>query len=507
MPRRTWWQRVAALWRGTDPQSHHNAHATGAAQAQTNIAPTWLLDAPFLRLSDQDQLTTRDLFEGVLALGNPGSGKTSTTGTMMLSAALQGGWGVAAFCTKPDDRQFVERLAAQARRTAQVIVVSPTSRTTFNLMRYEMGRPGAGAVGGRTLRLAMALMEAAGEGKPVSYATDSSEFFRESGTILLTHVIDALRLAQEELSLRAIERFLGSAPKHLDELEDVRWKDGYCFDVLRKADAFSTSHEDRDLCERCTRYWLETYVHQNERTRGDITATIDAALFQLGRAPIRDLLDAEAGCSFVPEVLEQGAILIVDCPPSVWGPAGKMVTIVLKRLIKDMIRRRVVAGNTTRPIMLYLDECQTFVTRDDAEFQQICRSNRAATVMMTQSVDNLEAALGNDAHTNSLANALTTHVYHATSGATAEWIERRIATAWRDTHSFSFSGRRDNQEQHGPGMSVSEGLHPQVLASELTRLRTGGPLNHRLVQAIVFKPGRRFAGSDQPYLRVQFQQG
>lgn len=240
MPMKRWWHWAFARWRGAAEDA---AEAAAASQSQPQASPAkpvWNLDAPFLRLSDQDQLTTRDLFEGVLALGNPGSGKTSTTGTMLLSAALQGGWGVAAFCTKPDDRQFVERLAANANRTAQIKVVSPTSKTTFNLMRYELARPGGGTQGGKALRLAMALMEAAAEGKPAAYATDSSEFFRESGTILLTHVIDALRLAQEELSLRAIERFLGSAPKRLDELEDVRWKDGYCFDVLRKADAFST---------------------------------------------------------------------------------------------------------------------------------------------------------------------------------------------------------------------------------------------------------------------------
>ncbi|MFN0011718.1 MAG: type IV secretory system conjugative DNA transfer family protein [Phycisphaerales bacterium] len=458
-----------------------------------------------LRLTQHDFLSARDLFEGTLVLGNPGSGKTSTTGTALPMAALQAGWGVVAYCTKPDDAAFFERLCRESGRLPQLRIIRPDGRTHFNLIRYELQRPSQG--GGNTLKLAALLTEVFREGNPASAATDSSEFFDRQAQILLCNTLDALRLADEPLSFESIGRLIESIPKDPSERETDQWRRSFCCEVLMRADQRTRDTGQERLFEVVSSYCLVTVPNMNERTRGDVFATVESALFQLNRDPVRDLLDSPDGCDFVPEMLEDAAVLVIDCPVSVYGPVGRMLTICFKRLVKEMARRRVSQGDATRPILSFADEAQTYATRDDADFQQVCRSNRIATVFLTQSIDNFTAVLGNEAHTNSLAGALTNLVVHATAGHNAEWVQNRIASAWRSMESVNLPGRNPEQPPQSPGMNLSESLHPQVLASELTRLRTGGPRNNGLVDAVIFKPGRAFhASGGAPFVRVTFQQ-
>lgn len=463
-------------------------------------------------LTPSDAMSTRDLCEGVLVIGNPGSGKTSTTGTIIPLAALRAGWGVAAYTTKPDDVGFWINLCRMAGREGDLRIIRPGGGECFNLIRYELERTTVG--GGNTLKLAANLMEVFREGRPQVAASETSEFFDGLGQILLCNGIDAHRLAGEPISFKSLWRFIESVPKDPGGLLDPHWQRSPSYEILARASEKAATSQEIELNETVASYFTQTLPHMNERTRGDVLATIQSALFQLSRDPVRELLDASGpranhfryGCSFVPESLDDGAVLIIDCPASVHGPLGRMLSICFKRLVKEALRRRQVRGDLTRPILQFCDECQTYATRDDADFQQVCRSNRVATVFLTQSIDNLEAVLGSDAHTNSLANALTTHVYHCTSGKTAEWIERRIAQSWQPTQSTTLSGRGDHQSSHGPSISLSKGLSPQILASELSRLRTGGPLNHNLVEAVAFKPGRSFRASDAPFVRVRFEQ-
>ena len=48
-----------------------------------------ILDRPILSLSDQDELRLRDLVEGTLITGAPGSGKTTTSGKQLAYGLLK----------------------------------------------------------------------------------------------------------------------------------------------------------------------------------------------------------------------------------------------------------------------------------------------------------------------------------------------------------------------------------------------------------------------------------
>lgn len=468
---------------------------------------SWPLDQPMVRLTRSDCLTIREFFEGTLVLGNPGSGKTSTTGTILPMAGLRDGWGVAAFTTKPDDAAFWQRLCRETGRNRDLIFVRPDGKSRFNLIDYELGRK-AEHGGSNTPKLAAILTEVFKEGRPKASRSDTNEFFEVAGQILLCNGFDGLRLAGEKVTLPNLARLVESAPRGMGDIQTEQWRAGYCFKVLSQADRTTEDGTDRRLYDAVSGYFLHTLPNMNERTIGDILATLDTGLFHLSRDPMRELLDSDQGMTFVPEMLREGAVIVIDCPVSVYGSMGRMATIAFKRIIKDYLRRRVIHGDSTRPIMFYCDECQAYISDDDAEFMQISRSQHVAPVYLTQSIDNLQSVLGSEARTDSLANALTTHFYHCTSGRTASWIERRIAQFWQTSESMGFSERNGSgaENRNSSNVHISRALYPQVLAAEFSRYRTGGPLNNGLVDCTCLKPGRKFIASGLPFVRVQWQQ-
>lgn len=459
-----------------------------------------------IRLTPWDVLTTRDLLEGILIIGNTGSGKSSTSGTILATSALRADWGIVAFTAKPDDAAYWQELCRKTGRTLDLRIVRPGGEHHFNISMHELSR--SGPVGQSTLRLAHLFTQLLCTSKRSSVENETSRFFNQMVLVTLTNVLDILVQASEPIGLDSIQRFLNHLPKSVAELDDERWHKSYAHHALATADHNVTARgmpDELRLHASAAHFFLNTVPHMSDRTLGDVFSSITAEIFQLSRYPFRELLDSPRGCSFTPDMLSDGTMIVVDCSIAEWGEIGKSLTQCFKSICQHYLRRRVICGDQTRPVLVFLDEAQLYVTREDTEFQNTCRSQRVASGFLTQSIPNLEAELGNDAYTNSLANSLTNLIVHCTVGSTAEWVQHRVGQAWRQMENTSYSGWTPGQSQ-SPNVSISESIHPQILASEFTKLRTGGAPHNNLVEALVFKAGRKFVASGLPFVRVQFRQ-
>jgi hypothetical protein len=72
-------------------------------------------------------------------------------------------------------------------------------------------------------------------------------------------------------------------------------------------------------------------------------------------------------------------------------------------------------GKQDNPVFLWMDEAHHFLTSGDQLFQSTCRSSRVATVMLTQNISKLYAALGGsqNGQADSLLACLTTKFFGA----------------------------------------------------------------------------------------------
>jgi hypothetical protein len=152
-------------------------------------------------------------------------------------------------------------------------------------------------------------------------------------------------------------------------------------------------------------------------------------------------------------------------------------------------------------------------------YQTTCRSSRVATVLLTQNVGNIEAALGGSekgkTEAASLFGNLNTKIMHCNGDpVTNEWA----ATIIGRTRQCFANGTNSSQSADWMGQAVglgsggqtssgfSEAFEFEVQPSAFTELRAGGPENEMMVDGIVFQNGRKFAGTKRPWMRAAFRQ-
>ncbi|MEK6573890.1 MAG: type IV secretion system DNA-binding domain-containing protein [Chloroflexota bacterium] len=316
---------------------------------------------------------------------------------------------------------------------------------------------------------------------------------------MATQAIHLLRAAGESLTLPAISRVINGAPNHPLELKEEDVEQRVVPQLLRQADERGSPQLDA-LCD----YWLGQFPNMNERTRGDVISTLTTVLFRFSEPPFDDLVASTRGSSYMPEMVDAGRVMILDCPVINYQLAGRLFQIAMKHLVQQAILRRPTV-DTTRPVAIIADEAQNFVTHADYAYQAMCRDFRGCTVYATQTLDNYKEAVGSEAAVEALLASLVTKIFHANAGRTNEWAQKLIAGDWRTMHSDSLN-QRGGEGKSTMGLTQSESIQPQVLASEFTRLRNGGSRNGGLVDGIVFQPGRLFRQTGKPHLRVTFAQ-
>lgn len=474
----------------------------GVRRQAIEVAPprqpgTWPLDRPLIELAPGDILTTRDCMAGIQVFGATGSGKTSGSLALLAKAMMCDGWGMLILTTRPGEADQWVRWAEQTGRASDVLRIQPGGPHRFNFLDYLDRHPDPGAR--IAANIGDILMTLASHAKPKTHASETSAFFAESASQLATQAIHLLRAAQEPLTLRNITAVINTAPNHPLEIQEPAFEESYISRLLMRARGHDATHqEDR------VGFWLREWPSKNERTRGDVVSTLTAVVFRFTEEPFTDLIASNQGNSYIPELVETGKLMILDAPVIRYQQAGRLYQIAMKHLTQQAILRRR-ATDATRPIAIFADEAQNFATHADYAYQSVCRDPRGATVYATQSRDNYLEAMGSEHAAEAMLASLVTKIFHANAGGTNSWAEKLIASDWRLMDSSSLNQREENK-QPTFGISQSNQLHPQVLAVEFTRLRTGGNRNGGMVDAVVFQPGRRFKQTGTPILRATFRQ-
>src|SRR6516225_5427361 len=99
----------------------------------------WPLDLPLVRFScrDEDMWTLRDACQGVLIMGENGSGKTSGSGELLARKFLQAGFGGLVLCFKTEEADLWRRYLAKAGRYEDGRFFSADNVFRFNFIDYE----------------------------------------------------------------------------------------------------------------------------------------------------------------------------------------------------------------------------------------------------------------------------------------------------------------------------------------------------------------------------------
>ena len=486
------------------------ALGTGAVSpVPASDARTWPLSQPLCHFESADTRgkiirvpwTYGHSFEGIFVSGATGSGKTSGTGRATARAMLRAGYGGLVLCAKADEPDLWERYAQEEGRAGDVVRFGPGRGLGFNFLDYEISRGGAG--GGLAMNAVEVLMQMAEVGGGSKNNEDDT--WEKAARHALENAMELCRLAGLSITMARLYEVLTGPTEAYQQLVNQ---------AVGRADATDADREDLTAVRH---YFEREWLPMADRQKSGVLMSITAVISPFQRGAVRDLFTKATNVT--PEDAFAGKIIVVDLPVKAYHEAGRMAAVLWKYLFQRAAERRT-SSEQTRPLFLFADEAQLFVTSADAIFQTTARASRVATVYLTQNLPNLYAELGGDgrgkARVDSLLGNLQTKVFHqnacpVTNAWTAETIARVLV---RRNGSSTNIGLEYGQAQGGggrngnasAGMSYSEQMDFEVSPREFMTLAKGGPEYHHVVTAILFGGGRQFPPANRVWLPIAYNQ-
>ena len=468
-----------------------------------------------------DAFRISDALTGVCVFGGTGSGKTSGPAKHLAYGYLAAGFGGLVLCAKKEERRQWQQWAADTGRSDDLVIIDGTGTWRFNFMDWEASRPEEGG-GGLTINIVAILDEIA---KAVANSTGKSEggqgdnkFWADALHHMNTNLVDLPLFVGLQVSLPLLRSIVNSAPQNLEQIHDQAWQEtSTCWATIAEADKMTAGASDylRADFEECRDYWLREYPVLSEKTRSIITLTFSMLVRPLITRPLRKLFSADTNIR--PEDTFEGKIIICDLPVQEYRLAGRIANLAWKFCLQVSVLRRMPPAQSNvylRPVFLWSDEAQNFVTDFDAEYQAVARSAGGCTVYLTQNRESYRRVLGNSDAVDSLLGNLQAKFFCQNTGETNEWVSKLLGERWvkiastNAGHSRSDGSLTQKDGSRHAGVSHSDQRRFFVEPSVFTTLKRGGPKHEFQVEAIVYNGGHLFesAGEALPYKLLTFNQ-
>jgi hypothetical protein len=460
-----------------------------------------------------------DATTGVVCFGATGSGKTSGPSKHLAIAYLAHNFGGIVCCAKSEERRQWEEWAEETGRTDDLVIFDTSGKWRFNFLDWEASRPGAG--GGLTINIVALLDEIAGAiAGGAGSASDSggdNRFFEDALHHMNTNLVDMPLFAGLPVSLPLMRAIVNTAAQSPAQALSDEWKKtSVCAAVLREAEeAVKEADEDtRGDFEECRSYWLQEYPALSEKTRSIITLSFSMLVRPFITRPLRKLFSTDT--NITPEDTFKGRILLIDLPVQEFRLAGRVANLLWKFCFQVATLRRVppTDGTYLRPVFLWADEAQNFITDFDAEYQAVARSAAGCTVFLVQNRESLLRVLKSPAAVDSLLANLQCKFFCQNAGETNEWAAKLLGERWKTITgtggSATTPGMPGAEATVSGSVSRSEQRRYYVEPARFTTLRRGGAKNDFKVEAIVYNGGHQFVSSEGaeplPYLLMTFRQ-
>ncbi len=415
------------------------------------------LETPLLALSPVDPWTIQDAFEHTLIFGGTGSGKTSGSGRALAHAFLQAGFGGLVLCAKPEEAERWVEYARDCGRDRSIVRMDASGRYRFNFLDYLMNLPpeqGGGLVD-NAVNTFLRVLEAAQTRGAARGGQDDTGFWQKAIRELLSHALGSLYHAYGRITLDELVKLVISAPTSEEQGRDPNFQQSsFCYHTMRRLFTNpAVPLADREAALLVS-YFGQNFGRLDPKTRSNIVISLTAEISPFLKGPLHTLFCSET--NIIPEITHEGAIIVVDLPIKRFEHTGAVAQMLVKYLWQKATERREVAADT-RPVFLWADECQFFISDYDREFQSTARSAHAATVYITQNLPSLYAQIGGR-NPQDLADAIIgnfqTKIFHAnTDHRTNQWAADTIGRAIQRRSNRNWSA--SETEQFGESTSAN----------------------------------------------------
>ena len=468
----------------------------------------------------------RDAAEASLIVGAPGSGKSSASGRMISRAALRAGMGFLVLCAKVDEADTWRRYIAEAGRLDDLIVIDETAQQRFNILDFAAERLGGEGFELNIVEIMRRMVEAARVAGDKA-ATDGGEnsYFVDGAMKWCSHAFPLLMLTGGTIRLQDLNRLITTYPQTEAETKSPEWHKTFCAQVHIRANELTKTGDRQNYARRVLNdhgvFFLQEVPRLDNRPRSSIESTLTNMINPFLSGRLADLFCTTT--TVTPDATRDGKIILMDLPTLKYGAAGAVAQAIFKYLFGIAMQSEKVT-EATRPVMIYLDEAQNFLSSSDADLLAMSRSSKICPVFISQDFPTFAAKIGEEP-AKSLLGKFGTRIYHAnlsheTNVAAAEacgkgqkfYVSENIGQTMGgggggNQHDMGggFQAQSNRARSRGKSLNGYQDYHvpPDYFAGQL---RTGGPSNRMKVDGIVVRTGRKFQQTGSHWVQVEFDQ-
>ncbi len=267
----------------------------------------------------------------------------------------------------------------------------------------------------------------------------------------------------------------------------------------------------KEFDELTLTYWQTEFPNMASKPRSSIVSMFTSLADNLLRGELRQIMSCEPSeANFRPEDTFKGKVIVLDLSIKKFRETGKMAQIIFKTIFQMAVeqkREHVLDKSKMRPVFLWIDEAQFFLTSSDVLFQTTARSSKICSVYLTQNLSNYLAFVNSDreeATVNSFLSVLQTKFFHCQSDVrTNDYFVSLVGKTYQSRNSTT-TGNQDGKDY--TTSTKSHSLDYQFLPWQLDQLAKGGPNNRYIVEAYLYQSGRTWGDHRTNYGLIEFNQ-
>ncbi|MEO1526574.1 MAG: hypothetical protein AAFX06_14150 [Planctomycetota bacterium] len=369
----------------------------------------------------------------------------------------------------------------------KVTLFSPLSGHVFNPLTFEMGRTGGSA---RNLAryhddLNQVLTRSSGDSGEKFWKVYEAETL-EAAFELVYGVLG------EDATYATVHDVIMGIPLDVEHGKSAAFGETVCGKLLNTA--MTRGMDVRSIAD----LFLKKIPSVGEKARGAIVAQAAASVAPFTHGPIVNAVNGRTTLS--PEQMLSGHT-VLDFDTLTYGVPGLAFQLIVSWFLQGATLRR--TGDFPY-FCLYRDEYHEFSHARDIQAQSLGRSQRYIGISMFQTFPVLKAAFGGGVEAETQAQAVYgLHVNKVmVNNNCRETNELNAEILGRHKDMFFSGGGRVHQEQgawydvlgvgNAPTVNFSQQWHYLFPPTDFQRLRTGGPRNHFLVDAVVTRGDDNF---------------
>ncbi len=445
----------------------------------TTLSEKWNPRDKLFKFSTWSKAFTLDrAVRGIKIYGATGSGKSSGFAKVIATSYLDHGFGGLVLCAKGsnDELSNWQSMAGEVQRRRSLIHFGPKNtehKFCFNVLEFIRSLTDNSNESQANVVKLLKLIASDLQGSQLS---QSDSFWDGVTDQYLTHLVTLTMAVYRghDLTFARLNSVFQTIQKNKEELQDQ---------------LIQSQNPGRDL-ESAILFFTEEFPALNEKTRSIIVAAVSSLLFKFSTGMLRDLFGGQGNVD--PRWAFNGAVIVINVPTLEYQEIGRIANMIWKYAFQKACTTREVSERM-RPVFLWADEAQEFVTVEDAKFQAVARSSRCATVYLTQNIAGLRLNLGkyqsNDAFRALEANIMTAIFHQNIDLETNDYASKLLGTKKIKIKTIQSQGPFASEYSE----STSEKEVPKFKTEDFLNLKSGGPSNRKIVEAIVYSPGGKLS--------------